>query len=128
VFVTGTVWNGGAFGYDVLTQAFATAGGPPVWSAPSHRVGDDFAADMAVNIGGWVYVTGKASNGVDFDYLTTKLESLDGSALWNIAYNAPSGGTDAAASIALLDTANVRYPDVLQLSAKYATIRYTQSQ
>src|SRR5882672_4559415 len=70
--------------------------------------GIDYANDIAVDVSGNVYVTGKsAGNGTNYDYATVKYNS-SGTLLWAARYDGPAGnGMDVAKSIAVDGAGNV---------------------
>jgi len=148
VYVTGTAWGGAIKNYDEFTVALNLIDGTLHWFHASDLDGEDRATDLAAVDRGQVYVTGKSFNGTDFDYRTTKVNTIDpmihigarplGEGLWSITYNAPAGGPDAAAAIALLtpgldnELAEIYVTGrststLLDSSPKYATIKYTET-
>lgn len=126
VYVTGYSSNLGD-GLDYLTIKYNSSGSK-LWEARynGNGNGDDFAAALAVDASGNVYVTGKSWSGVSYDYLTVKYSS-SGTQQWTADYNSPQGLADEATAIAVDDLGNVYVtgtsPGIGTLG-DYATIKY----
>ncbi len=81
-----------------------------LWSARyDSGNGDDEAWDIAVDGSGNAYVTGrsKRSGGSQFDYVTIKYASSDGSQVWLSRLNGAGDGDDEAKAIGLDSSRNV---------------------
>ncbi len=126
VYVTGYSSNL-SDGLDYLTIKYNSSGAK-LWEARYNGSGngDDFAAALAVDASGNVYVTGKSWSGVSYDYLTVKYSS-SGTQQWTADYNSPQGLADEATAIAVDDLGNVYVtgtsPGIGTLG-DYATIKY----
>ena len=98
------------------------------YNGPS-GTGGDYASAMAVDGAGNVYVTGRSSNGANYDYATVKYNAA-GDTLWVRRYNGPGNGADYAYAIKVDSTGNVYITGQSSGGAApgtgndYATIKY----
>ncbi len=126
VYVTGYSSNL-SDGLDYLTIKYNSSGNT-LWEARYNGSGkgDDFAAALAVDAAGNVYVTGKSWSGVSFNYLTVKYNS-SGAQQWVASYDSPQNLADEATAIAVDDMGNVYVtgtsPGIGTLG-DYATVKY----
>jgi len=88
---------------------------------------DDWAAALAVDGQGNIYVTGKSfGSGTDYDYATIKYDA-EGTRQWVRRYNGPGNGEDRATAVAVDAQGNVivtGWTYVAPANFDYATIKY----
>lgn len=129
VYVTGSVTRT-ATGVDIATIKYSPDG-VQLWVSyypPSNVSGVDIPTAISVDTAHNVYVTGTTTSGVpNTDYLTLKLNPVNGSILWSKTYNGPGNGTDHPTGIVADDSMNV-YVTGWSLGAgtnyDFATIKY----
>ncbi len=103
--VAGISDGAGTFG-DYIVVKYHKETGEPAWTrrydGPGHNM--DGLLAMALDEAGDVYVTGQSWSGLDYDYLTLKLDGATGDVRWEASLTGPKGGpdgiNDAATSIA----------------------------
>ena len=92
------------------------------YNGPSNRA--DFAAAIAVDKSGNVYVTGSSQNGRTSDYATIKYDSA-GNQLWVAYYDGPEDGEDGATALALDGAGNIYVTGWSQDGIySFATVKY----
>ncbi len=129
IYVTGSSYSGATFDYVTLKYG---ASGIEQWVARYDAPGnaDDFAADLAVDAGGNVYVTGFSEGlGSLNDYATIKYDA-SGSELWAARYNGPGNADDSATALAVDAAGNVYVTGLSTGSGtfgEYATVKYDAS-
>jgi len=133
VFVTGTSPSVGFGTEDYVTIKYDSAG-VEQWVARYNGTGSsvDNAYALAVDEGGFIYVTGGSSGSSSgFDFLTIKYSSA-GDTIWTRRYNGPRNSKDVAYAIAIDDSGNVYVTGESEGSTgthgifeDYATIKYT---
>ena len=107
VYVTGASW-GGKSAFDYATIAYDNRGNQ-LWVArydgPASEM--DVATSVAVDVSGYVYVTGKSA-GIDtnLDYATLKYDPA-GNELWVARYNGSANDEDIATAVAVDTGGNV---------------------
>ena len=123
VYVTG-------FSYDLYTtKDYATvkydSSGNQLWATRYNGSSnaDDLAYDIAVDVFGNVYVTGKSIVGFTYDYATVKY-NVDGSQLWTAFYDGPTDYGDMASALAVDNLGNIYVTGTSD--GDFATIKYTQ--
>jgi hypothetical protein len=87
------VWSA-ATGYDVILQRYAAAAGATVWErryGSAGSVGDE-PRSMVRDAAGDLLVAG----GRQSDFMALKFHGNDGSLLWSVSFNGPTGSYDAA--------------------------------
>ena len=107
IYVTGTSYDNFT-NYDYATLKYYQSG-DTAWIRrySSQGFNEDWAKDLAVDIYGNVYVTGKSYDSLTFfDYLTIKYDSM-GNELWTRSYNGTGNGEDEAVEIVLDDSGNI---------------------
>jgi uncharacterized delta-60 repeat protein len=100
IYVTG--FSVGPSGADYLTIKYDT-NGAQLWVARYNGPGDghDFAADIAIDVGGNVYVTGRSWGGVSgVDIATVKYDTT-GNEVWVARFDGPDNLEDVGRAIAL---------------------------
>ncbi|MCB9370884.1 SBBP repeat-containing protein [Candidatus Woesearchaeota archaeon] len=103
VYVTGGKNNG--VDYDILTFKY-DSNGDQIWNVTyDGGNGYDWGNDIAVDSLGNVYVTGNYYNGLNYDYVTVKYNSL-GNEIWNVT-NSGGNGYDWGDGIAVDSLGNV---------------------
>jgi hypothetical protein len=119
-----------ALGIQCDSMAQAQMGGMPLWTNLYNGPGNggDFAAAVAVDINGNVFVTGHStgSDG-DYDYATIKYSGA-GVPLWTNHYNGPEYYSDSAYAVAVDGSGNVFVTGESFNSSSsfdYATIKYS---
>ena len=131
VLVTGLSGSiSGAFEY--ATIKYDGANGQQLWVAryEGDTSSGDYAADMAVDAVGNVYVTGYSTIGPnDTDYTTVKYAAASGQQLWTAHYSGPDNGMDRANGIALDAAGNVLVTGSSSIGVgsglvDYATLKY----
>jgi uncharacterized delta-60 repeat protein len=129
VFVTG--FSIGSSGSDYLTIKYDIDGNQ-VWAARYNgpENGHDFAADIAVDLAGNSFVTGRSWGGTSgVDIVTVKYDPA-GNEVWTARFNTPDNLEDAARAISVDNDGNV-YVTGFAIAAPYnpdfITIRYTSS-
>lgn len=128
VYVTGKSL-GSTSGFDYLTIKYDTDG-QRLWARRYNSPvnGHDYAAAIAVDGQGNVFVTGYSPDNVGYysDYVTVKYGS-DGQELWVARYNGPGNQDDEAAAIAVDGQGNVVVTGMSRGSANYdfATVKYS---
>jgi uncharacterized delta-60 repeat protein len=124
VYVTGySVGSGTSDDYVTIKY---NSSGDTVWVRRYDGNGVDWAASIAVDNSGYVYVTGIS----DGDYKTIKYNS-SGDTVWLTSYNGPGNGSDYALAIAIDNSNNVYisgYSAGSGTGYDYATIKYYQHQ
>ena len=105
VYLTGQSYTGTH--YDWLTVAYDSAG-TELWAKVKNGAANsnDLAYALAVDGSGTVYVTGKSSNGANYDYLTVAYDS-SGTELWAKVMNGAASNTDEAFALAVDGSGNV---------------------
>ncbi len=132
VFVTGS--SRGSSSYDYATVAYSGAG-MPLWTNRYDGLGKhDYAAAIAVDGNGNVFVTGSSEDDFNFifgdpgDYVTMAYSGA-GVPLWTNHYNGPGNSADSASAVAVDGGGNVFVTgysyDSGGVSAAYATIKYS---
>lgn len=128
VYVTGSsIGQGSATDYATVMY---NSSGQQQWAVRyngPNNTSDD-AASIAVDAGGYAFVTGGSNaGGTNLDYLTIRYTPA-GTQLWEQRYNGPGNGVDAALSIALDNSGNVFVTGNSAgggSSSDFATIRYS---
>lgn len=128
VYVTGSsIGQGSATDYATVMY---NSSGQQQWASRyngPNNTSDDATA-LAVDLSGFVYVTGSSNaGGTNLDYLTLKYNSA-GQQLWEQRYNGPANGIDAALSICIDAAGNVFVTGTSQgnnSSSDYATLSYS---
>jgi hypothetical protein len=131
-FVTGVSRDSSGTNSDYATVAYSSAGElqwTRLYGGPGNS--NDFAAAIAVDSSGNVFVTGGAYVGSSRDYATIKY-SNSGIPLWTNYYNGPGNQTDNATALALDSNGNLFVTGVSFESSggqnpDYATIKYSNS-
>ena len=129
VYVTGSsLLTGG--GYDFATVAYSSTG-TALWTNryDGPIQGDDFAAAVAVDSNGHVYVTGSSAGFTDSDYVTIAYSSA-GMPLWTNRYDGSGHGYDEASGLAVDGDGNVYVTGLSYSSSNnydYATIAYSSA-
>ena len=126
VFVTGRSQGSGT-GLDYLTIMY-NVGGNELWAVRFDNNGTDEATDIAVDVAGDVYVTGRSQgSGTNFDYHTIKYDS-SGNVIWRARYNY-ADRVDEATAIAVDAAGNVFVTGRSEgtiTGFDFATIKYEQ--
>jgi uncharacterized delta-60 repeat protein len=128
-YVTGYSRRANPYDYEYVTIKYSTNGNQ-LWAAHYNGPvnGDDFAAGLALDGAGNVYVTGSSYGGVTGnDYATVKYDP-NGLQLWVMRYNGPGNGYDYAQGIALDGMGNVYvtgYSYGSGTGSDYATVKYS---
>lgn len=85
-------------GYDVLLRRYAATNGATIWETtydgPSHG-GDDIRA-MRLDNEGNLLIAGVQDTQWNYNYMALKIDSDDGSVLWEAGYDGPPGWYDVA--------------------------------
>jgi hypothetical protein len=127
IYVTGGSTGSGT-GFDYATVKY-DASGVEQWVARYDGLvnGYDVAHAIAVDNGGYIYVTGySVGSGTSEDYATVKYDSL-GVEQWVARYNGPGNSTDWASAIAVDAAANIYITGRSEGSGTgydYATVKY----
>ncbi|HUN65279.1 MAG TPA: T9SS type A sorting domain-containing protein [Bacteroidota bacterium] len=127
VYVTGWVTRAGT-GADIVTIKYTTDGAQ-VWSKYFTSSGNhpDKPTAIAVDSGGYVYVSGSVSGANGLDYVLLKYKKDGSDTAWVRTYNGPGNGDDNATALAVNDSGNV-YVTGWSLGAgtglDYATLKY----
>jgi len=91
-------------------SGFVFAAGPQIdWTARynGQANSNDYATDMAIDLNGFVYVSGYAKNiGTNEDFVTIKY-SPDGNTIWTRMYDRHDGSDDRAEAIAIDANSNI---------------------
>ncbi|MFC7671167.1 hypothetical protein ACFQT0_30055 [Hymenobacter humi] len=128
VYVTGTADTGDRANAHYATIKYSPTG-QQLWVASYNGPGSgsDYAAALAVDPAGNVYVTGaSAGSSNNTDYATLKY-SPSGQELWVARYNGPANGYDYATALALDAAGNVHVTGASVGSngtSDYATVKY----
>lgn len=128
VYVTGSsIGQGSATDYaTVMYNSLGQQQWASRYNGPNNT--SDDATALAVDLSGFVYVTGSSNaGGTNLDYLTLKYNSA-GQQLWEQRYNGPANGIDAALSICIDAAGNVFVTGTSQgnnSSSDYATLSYS---
>ncbi|MEQ1862598.1 MAG: REJ domain-containing protein [Chthoniobacteraceae bacterium] len=106
------VVTGRSFGTDLdyYTAKYLAADGTLVWEKRYNGPGNggDEPFDVAVDAAGNVVVTGVSNNvGANPDYYSAKYAAANGALVWEVRYNGPANGYDAAHSLAVDASGNV---------------------
>src|ERR1019366_4408051 len=130
VFVTGYATGIGS-GVDYATIKYSSTG-VPLWTNIFNGAGNgnDSATSLALDSGGNVIVTGRATgSGSGYDYATIKYSGA-GVPLWTNIYNGDGNGNDFAKAVAVDDNGNVfvtGYATGIGSGFDYATIKYSSA-
>jgi uncharacterized delta-60 repeat protein len=129
IYVSGRTNNGNDD--DAITIAYDPATGTSLWSKIYDGMqGDDRASQMVLDPNENVYISGRTSNGNDFDFLTISY-SASGVQRWVNTYNGKGSGDDRAMAMVLDRANNIivsgesdEDPSSLMINFDYATIKY----
>lgn len=130
VYVTGLSYGAGS-NYDYVTIKYNN-NGVQQWLARLNGAAniDDFAASLAVDNNGNVYVTGYIRGATTgYDFATIKYNT-SGVQQWVMIYNGPANGDDYTTNMAIDSTGNVYvtgYSPGIGSGIDFATIKYTSS-
>lgn len=130
VFLTGQS-RGNGTGNDYVTIKYNSSG-DSIWVARYSGPGDfpDYPSDIALDVNGNVYVTGRSfGGGLYYDYATVKYNS-SGNEVWVAKYDGPDNADDQANSLAVDGNGNVYVTGVSFNSLTYddyVTIKYNSS-
>ncbi|MFD3003575.1 SBBP repeat-containing protein, partial [Pontibacter toksunensis] len=129
VYVTGYSY-GNTGGVDYATVRYEAGSGTESWARLYNGPGNesDFAADIAVDYAGGVYITGSSGTNLNSDYATLRYDAITGEETWAQRYNS-SGGTFERASAIAVNNAGVYVTgysstDNTLLGSDFATVRY----
>jgi hypothetical protein len=122
VYVTGTSWGQGGFGYEYATVKY-NSDGHEQWAARyTGESGASEAAAIAIDRSGNAYVTGySAGPGTGYDYAIIKY-SPTGQQEWFARYAGPGISSDYASAMVLDTSGNIYVTG--NSNARYATIKY----
>jgi uncharacterized delta-60 repeat protein len=125
VYVTGRS-SDGSVAYDDYATIKYSSSGVQQWVARYNGLGaSDYAAALAVDGSGNVYVTGRSDGSdTDYDYATVKYNS-SGVQQWATRYNGPGNYWDEATAIAVDGSGNVYVTGTSAID--YATVKYNSS-
>ncbi len=94
--------NGNSFA-DYLIVKYNAADGTQMWEQRYDGPGNNFDALISATLDpdGNVLATGQSWSGVDYDWVTIKVDYLTGALLWNVSQDGVSGGPDGVNDAAL---------------------------
>jgi len=123
VYVTGRFYNG--YNMDIRTIKYDSMGNS-IWNVTYDGGYDDVAVGISLDGAGNVFVGTTSSNGTNDDFRTLKYNALDGTMLWNVAYD--SGYADNTSGIAVDPAGNAYVTgqtyDGVNNSNEWRTIKY----
>ena len=121
------VWgisDGSGTWQDYAVAKYAAADGAIIWQTRIDAGSTDGPSAAALDAAGDVYITGQSYSGVDYDWLTAKLDGSTGAILWSESIDGVSGGpdgiNDAATAIAVDSAGNAYVTGWVQVSYDYS--------
>lgn len=112
IAVTGSAYTSSTNTYRDFFVSRYSSSGSTLWAKRYSRrtssARHDYAADVAVDPSGNVFVVGKCVQYTDFDIQTVKFAAATGSVLWARTFNGPGGQEDYGVAIAT-DSAGYAY-------------------
>lgn len=116
-----SIASGGGY---VVTRV--SSAGAVVWTTTLAGMTGDAPFAIAVDAFGQAHITGRSSNGNDFDYLTVKFNSA-GTEIWRARMNSGTGNDDSASAIAIDANGNVYVTGSTGsgFASDFATVKYS---